>query len=173
MQRREGVSPARQPTEVLDLLGSAAVREQASAPAADDVIDGIIDAVVYQDVLKRGLLPLAAKIGGAWAFQHDNARPHSAKSIAAWFATHPTLPMLMAWPANSCDASPIENLWAQLQQYVDKCNATTMVELKRAIKDGWRDLTSNKATMEALLGGWRKRVHELVEREGGMLKIDY
>ncbi len=49
---------------------------------------------------------------------------------------------------------------------VNKANPGTIVELKAAIRKSWLARTHNPAFMEATVGGWRKRVEEMVALGG-------
>ena len=88
----------------------------------------------------------------------------------AWIAGHPIIPTPIPWPPYSADVSPIENLWALVQADVNSSNPTTMVDLKKAIRDSWRGRTGCADCMGGLLGNWKERVRQLSENGGGTLK---
>ncbi len=137
------------------------------------IITGTVDATAYQSILQSTLVPLGKKLsrmGLQWSFQQDNARPHVARSTMAWIAGHPIIPTPIPWPPYSADVSPIENLWALVQADVNSSNPTTMVDLKKAIRDSWRGRTGCADCMGGLLGNWKERVRQLSENGGGTLK---
>ncbi len=142
----------------ISLLGSTSIA----------FVDGNMDAVGYQKVLQNHLLPLVKRIRGPWAFQQDGARPHTARSTMAWIAAH-GLPAPIEWPANSPDLSPVENLWALMVTDVNKHNPSTTEDLKRAIMNSWRERTRHNETMENLLGGWRRRLQQVVSAKGATI----
>ena len=133
-------------------------------------IEGSIDAVTYQKVLKIGLEPLARKIAGNWSFQQDNARPHTAASTKAWLAGHALIPKPLGWPPYSPDGSPIENLWSVLQRDVDSQSPKNLDELRSAIVKCWNTRTRDGVFMEGLLGEWGERVTKLIARGGDSLQ---
>ena len=134
-------------------------------------VRGIVDSHRYQQILALGLIPLARRLRGPWYFQQDNARPHTSASTKAWFTAHPSIPAPIEWPANSPDASPIENLWALLQRDVDCLSnqPTNLHELEKAVAAAWGARTSCQQCMVGLLGSWERRVEELSGNGGAVL----
>ncbi len=96
--------------------------------------------------------------------------PHTSKATMKWLKGHPDLVPPIKWPPYSADLSPIENLWSVLQDDVNRHNPATMDELEGAIAQSWNRRVHDIPFMEALLGGWRARMHELVRAEGGTLE---
>jgi len=131
-------------------------------------VEGKVDAAAYQGILQKHLLPVVGAFRVPWHFQQDGATCHSARSTMAWFAAN-GLPPPIDWPPHSPDVSPIENLWSLMVQDVNKENPATVDDLRKAIRGSWRARTSDPILMENLLGGWRKRVLQLVDAKGGRL----
>ncbi len=78
-------------------------------------IDGILNAQRYRvEILRPIVVPFIHDHHLMW--QHDNARPHVA-SIYTQFLEAKNIPVL-AWPANSPDMSPIEDVWDALDQRI-------------------------------------------------------
>src|SRR5579862_5082684 len=84
-------------------------------------INGTLNSSMYIDILRQNLLPfldvLIADGATNVAFQQDNAPPHASKITRGWLqeVLEERGVMLIDWPANSPDMSPIENLWARLK----------------------------------------------------------
>jgi hypothetical protein len=84
----------------------------------------------YKVVVDKTLLPEGRRMFSAqgissWVLQQDNDPTHKKASQAAvgeWNKKNPgaTVKVIPFWPPNSPDLSPIENVWAYVQQKVDK-----------------------------------------------------
>lgn len=48
--------------------------------------------------------------------------------------------MSMAWPANSPELNPIENLWWKLKKVVHDMAPTCKADLATAIRQSWREI---------------------------------
>jgi DDE superfamily endonuclease len=97
----------------------------------------------YKDVLEMTLLPwgdlnFRAKGCTKWIFQQDNDPTHriAMATIQAWNKAHPgcEVSLLPAWPGNSPDLSPIENLWAWAQAKVDAAGCKSFEEFKNCVE---------------------------------------
>ena len=105
-------------------------------------IDGTVNSLKYQEILKQYLLPsINAIVGQDWVFQQDNATPHTSKSTKAWFAEHGI--SVMFWSACSPDLNPIENLWGNLARlvYRNRAQYSTIAELRAVIVEAWAKIT--------------------------------
>jgi len=80
---------------------------------------GSIDSLVYQNTLREGLLGLIEEEEGiletqlrpsSLIFMQDNAPIHKSNSTLEFLRSFNISPM--AWPPNSPDLNPIENIWA-------------------------------------------------------------
>ncbi|GFV69875.1 uncharacterized protein TNCV_1982421 [Trichonephila clavipes] len=67
-------------------------------------------------------------------FQHDNARPHTARVAQDFLCHFQTLP----WPFRSPDLSPVEHVWDQLKRQMPSCHSVHDLEL--AVQDMWAHL---------------------------------
>jgi transposase len=73
----------------------------------------------------------------------------------------------MEWPPQSPDLNPIENLWKQLKDAVQKRSATikTTADLKKALLEAWDAIESDR--WNVLIDSMPDRVKELVKVKGG------
>ena len=88
--------------------------------------DGIIEPVVVRYLQQH-------TVG---IFQHDNARPHTARHTQNIFRIHNV--NVLQWPARSPDLSPIEHLWDQLGRQVrERHDVNNIRNIERALQAEW------------------------------------
>ena len=95
-------------------------------------------------------------------FQHDNARPHTARHTQNILRIHNV--NVLQWPARSPDLSPIEHLWDHLGRQVREChNVNNMRNLERALQAEWIPLQ----VIRKLVCSMRRRCLAVLAANGG------
>jgi len=90
-----------------------------------------IYSVGYEDVLKRGLLPIYEAHN---IFQQDGAPCHKFILVTS-FLDNSKICVLSDWPPVSLDINIIEPLWADLKARVSSCRPTNIEELWRSCEE--------------------------------------
>jgi transposase len=97
-------------------------------------IPGNLTAQLYCDEILQPHVLLLIQQNGA-RFQHDNARPHTARITTA-LLTNSSVAVLL-WPSKSPDLKPIEHLWDDLVRRVRqrKPEPQSLQQLVNALQD--------------------------------------
>lgn len=127
-----------------------------------------VNAKEYMTVLQETLIPGAKKIFAArepnsWVFMQDGAKPHTAKVTQKWLADN-VPSYITAWPPNSPDLNPIENLWAVMAGSLAGTRFKNIDELKEGIEKAWDDIPIG--TMRKLVGGMHRRMRKVIQEDG-------
>ena len=80
------------------------------------IFDGIMDAVLYIEILQKTLLPFIAETyPEGHRFMQDNDPKHTSRLATEFFAAN----NINWWKtvAESPDLNPVENLWHQLKEH--------------------------------------------------------
>ena len=103
------------------------------------VLHGHVNSEVYQETLKRGLLPfMRTHHPNGSTFMQDNAPVHTSRATKAFLDEKRV--QTLDWPANSPDLNPIENLWALMKKRLTDMVIKTPVELEAALRRIWREI---------------------------------
>jgi hypothetical protein len=127
----------------------------------------------YKEVLEKTLLLEGTKKFKnqgctKWIFQQDNDPTHrvAMATIQAWNKAHPgcQVSLLHAWPGNSPDLNPIENLWAWAQTKVDAAGCKSFDELKICVANTLKNVPPK--LLHALVSSMKARLRICIENGG-------
>lgn len=128
-------------------------------------IEGNLNSNRYiREVLQPEALPLLQAAPHA-IFQQDNARPHVARNVQAFFEERrvPLLP----WPARSPDMSPIEHVWDMVGRQLVRSGppAATVDALWTRLQTAWQCVPQQH--IQALFDSMPRRLEALIAARGG------
>ena len=107
------------------------------------VVNGSVDSLVYQEILRTHLLPFLQEKLLNGEFQQDNAPCHTSLSTRKFLEDHRVT--VLKTPPKSPELNPIENLWHELKHYVrTSAKPRTKKELLDAIRTFWATVTPEK-----------------------------
>ncbi|KAK7095045.1 hypothetical protein V1264_006506 [Littorina saxatilis] len=126
-------------------------------------VPGRLNAQHYvQDILQPHALPLLA--APRVQFQHDNARPHTARLTTNFLAANNvnTLP----WPSLSPDLNPIEHAWDELGRRLNaRVNAPPKTrQLFQALQQEWDYIPQQ--TLRRLIASMPRRCQAVIDSRG-------
>lgn len=114
-------------------------------------------------MLQPHVLPMMAAPGAI--FQHDNARPHTARLSTAYLAANNIA--ILPWPSMSPDLNPIEHIWDALDRRVrSRVNApATPNELFQALQQEWAAIPAQ--VIQDLIASMPRRCRTVIAARGG------
>lgn len=128
------------------------------------VVEGTLTAQSYVDILRQQVVPMFQNNQDLRLFQHDNARPHSAR-LTQEFLRQQNIDTL-EWPAVSPDMSPIEHFWDELGRRVRKRGVLrTVNELEVALREEYFSIPQE--VIARLTRSMTRRVRACRQAEGG------
>jgi len=127
-----------------------------------------LDAKLYLDILNDELQQtrkLYFRDEEKVLFQHDGASPHTARVVRRWFEENEV--DTIAWPAQSPDLNPIENLWGDLKRRImrkDK-DISSKERLWEAIQEEWE--ATDVSFLKSLVRSMPNRLKRVIKEKGG------
>uniref|UniRef100_A0A8D0DHJ2 Transposase n=1 Tax=Sander lucioperca TaxID=283035 RepID=A0A8D0DHJ2_SANLU len=119
---------------------------------------------MYCEILGNNLLPSvrALKMGRGWVFQHDNDPKHTARITKEWLCKKHI--KVLAWPSQSPDLNPIENLWRELKLCVSQRQPRNLTDLEKICVEEWAKIPP--AVCANLVKNYRKRLTSVIANKG-------
>lgn len=132
------------------------------------VIDGIMDSVKYVKILNEIMLPYAEEeMPLIWTFQQDNDPKHTSKLTQEWFAEKNV--NVLAWPSQSPDLNPIENLWSFVKRKLAAGQKpSNKTQLFERIKSIWDSIPIEYC--RALINSMQRRCQAVIVAKGSATK---
>lgn len=126
---------------------------------------GTMNSEKYCEVLEEHLVRFLKKLKGDPLFMEDNAPIHKSRYTAAWKEDHNI--ETIKWPPQSPDLNPIENLWAQLKEAVEKRRPRekNRVELLIALREEWETMRG-KTNLKVLVKSMPRRIQAVIKSKG-------
>ena len=75
---------------------------------------------------------------------------------------------LMKWPAQSPDLNPIEQLWALLDEKINKSRATNLSSLFDQLNNAWKTIDTN--ILKKYVNSMHSRCRAVIKAKGGHTK---
>ena len=107
-------------------------------------IDGIMDKKVYHNILVRHGVPSGSRlIGPGFIFQEDNDPKHSSKYCRNYLRQKESAGTLkmMDWPPQSPDLNPIEQIWGELENKLDRSIVHSKESLWLELQKAWDNIS--------------------------------
>lgn len=130
------------------------------------VINGNLNARRYIDeVLRPELIPLIQRQRHRLTFQHDNARPHTARDTVNFLNQNRI--NVINWPSLSPDLNPIEHLWDELGRRLrSRVRAPrNLAQLRQALLEEWNRIPLR--TIRRLCASVPSRMQACLRQNGG------
>jgi transposase len=127
-------------------------------------IKGILDQHGYHSILQRQMKESVQQLfpENDCTFQHDNDPKHTAK-LNKRYLENCGIPTL-AWPSQSPDLNPIENLWAIVDQRVKDRAPKNEDKLFELLTEAWQALDAE--TLTKLADSMPERIQAVIARNG-------
>ena len=126
----------------------------------------------YTDVLRDFFIPPGNKVfkgagkwDGNWKMQQDNAPPHKTATNMDIITANVPGGHFLAWPPNSPDLSPIENLWGWMDSRLHKLHKCNNIEKLEANLEHIRQ-TIPPSLLHNMFDDMKARMERVIELDG-------
>ena len=130
------------------------------------IVEGNINQFTYIDVLEENLRPSIEAMFGdqrmPYIFMHDNAPCHKGRTVERYLEQNDI--QRIDWPAQSPDASPVENLWSDISRAIIRDRPSTKDGLIRCVFRAWASITP--AHVRRLYDSLPRRMRQIVAMRG-------
>ncbi|KAL4224672.1 hypothetical protein ACF0H5_015369 [Mactra antiquata] len=127
------------------------------------VVQGHVNAQGYIDILRNHLLPFMQNHGPQAIFQHDNARPHTARVTTAFLANNNV--NVLPWPALSPDLNPIEHIWDEIGRRARNNHQINSIhDLRQALLLEWQAIPND--VIRHYVNSMRRRILACINSNG-------
>ncbi|KAL4500898.1 hypothetical protein ABPG72_020132 [Tetrahymena utriculariae] len=133
-----------------------------------DLFEENLTAENYINILKKKRRLMNQLYPEGYYFQHDNSSIHKSQSVQKYIKRYFSNKVI-DWPSYSPDLSPIENIWAWIKQKVSSHSPQTIPELKRLLRQYWKDLNSD--FLAPYFDSMPERLKQVISNKGA--KINY
>ena len=115
------------------------------------------------EALQPHVLPLMQQNGTR--FQHDNARPRTARITTALLTNSDVA--VLPWPSKSPDLNPIEHIWDDLDRRVrqGQPQPQSFQQLVNALQDEWNNIPQQ--AVRTLISSMGLRCQAVIDSRGG------
>jgi hypothetical protein len=119
---------------------------------------------------RRGFVEaLDAKDGAfGWILRQDGAPAYTSQKALDWLEE--SVDVIVDWPANSPDLSPIESLWVILKKLINRFDPQNMEELKSAVVAAWALIPH--VTIDKLCQGFQRHLQLWFAKGGESISTD-
>ena len=125
-------------------------------------VRGTLRSPGYIEILQQYVQP-HVEVNPRTIFQQDNAPSHRSHLTRQWLDDHEI--RVMAWPANSPDLNPIENIWSRFKYHLDSLVITNTDQLFEAANDIARQIPPDE--LQSLVRSMPRRCAEVIANRGG------
>ena len=123
-------------------------------------IIGSVDSTAYQAILDDALPRIYTS---RYIWQHDGAPCHTSRSTSEYLQQK-AIRMIVDWPPQSADLSPIENLWDFLKEKVANRKSQNVEEIWRYTEEEFYQIPNDY--ISKLYQSLPKRVEAIIKAKG-------